>query len=45
MNTILEYSLVATAPQLHLNNILLPPMRAFMDDLNMSSKNFAFLLY
>ena len=45
MNIILEYSLVATTPQFHLNNILLPPMRAFMDDLNMSSKNFAFLLY
>ena len=34
MNIILEYSLVATRPQFHLNNILLPPMRAFMDDLN-----------
>ena len=37
MNTILEYSLVATTPQVHLNNILLPPMRAFMDDLNIMS--------
>ena len=37
MNIILQYSLVATAPQFHLNNISLPPMRAFMDDLNIMS--------
>ena len=37
MNIILEYSLVATTTQFHLNNILLPPMRAFMDDLNIMS--------
>ena len=37
MNIILEYSLVATTPQFHLNNIPLPPMRAFMDDLNIMS--------
>ena len=37
MNIILEYSLVATTPPFHLNNILLPPMRAFMDDLNIMS--------
>ena len=37
MNIILEYSLVATTPQFHLNNISLPPMRAFMDDLNIMS--------
>ena len=34
MNIILEYSLVATTPQFYLNNISLPQMRAFMDDLN-----------
>ena len=37
MNIILEYSLVATTPQFHLNNISLPPIRAFMDDLNIMS--------
>ena len=37
MNIILEYSLVATTPQFHLNNISLPPKRAFMDDLNIMS--------
>ena len=37
MNIILEYSSVATTPQFHLNNISLPPMRAFMDDLNIIS--------
>ena len=37
MNMILEYSLVATTPEFHLNNIFLPPVRAFMDDLNISS--------
>ena len=37
MNIILKYSLVATTPQFHLNNILLPPMRASMDDLNIMS--------
>ena len=37
MNIILEYSLVATTPQFYLNNISLPPMRAFMDDLNLMS--------
>ena len=37
MNIILEYSLVATTPQFHLNNISLPPMRAFMDDVNIMS--------
>ena len=37
MNIILEYSLVATTPQFHLNNISLPPMRAFIDDLNIMS--------
>ena len=39
MNIILEYSLVAITPQFHLNNISLPPMRAFMDDLNIMSSN------
>ena len=34
MNIILEYYSVATTPKFHLYNILLPPMRAFMDDLN-----------
>ena len=37
MNIILEYSLVTTTPQFHLNNVSLPPMRAFMDDLNIMS--------
>ena len=37
MNINLEYSLVATTPQFYLNNISLPPMRAFMDDLNLMS--------
>ena len=37
MNIILEYSLVATTPQFHLNNISLPPMRTFTDDLNIMS--------
>ena len=37
MNIILEYSLVASTPQFHLNNIPLPPMRVFMDDLNIMS--------
>ena len=37
MNIILEYSLVATTPQFHLNDISSPQMRAFMYDLNMSS--------
>ena len=37
MNIILEYSLVVTTPQFHLYNISLPPMRAFMDDLNIMS--------
>ena len=37
MIIILEYSLEATTPQFHLNNISLPPMRAFMDDLNIMS--------
>ena len=37
MNIILEYSLLATTPQFHLNNIPLPPMRAFMDYLSIMS--------
>ena len=37
MNIILEYSLVATTPHFHLNNISLPPIRAFMDDLKIMS--------
>ena len=37
MKIILEYSLVATTPQFHLNNISSPPMRAFMYELNMSA--------
>ena len=37
MNTILEYSLVAITPQFYLDNISLPPMIAFMDDLNIMS--------
>ena len=37
MNIILAYSLVAITPQFHLNNISLPPMRAFMDDLTIVS--------
>ena len=37
MNIILEYSFISTTPQFHLNNISLPPMRAFMDDLNIMS--------
>ena len=37
MNIILAYSLVATIPQFHLNNISLPPMRAFMDNQNIMS--------
>ena len=50
MNTILEYCLVATTPQFHLNNILMPLLRAFMDDLyimpsNFWCKSFAFPLY
>ena len=51
MNINLEYSLVATTPQFYLNNISLPPMRAFMDDLNIMPstvlwcKNFAFPLH
>ena len=50
MNILLEYSLVDTTPQFHLNNILLPPMRAFVDDLNIMSSTIcgaktAFLLY
>ena len=40
INIILEYSLVATTPQFHLNNISLPPMRTFMDDLNIMSSTF-----
>ena len=40
MNIILEYSLVVITPQFHLNNISLPPMRAFMDDLNIMSSTF-----
>ena len=50
MNIILEYSLIATTPQFHLNNISLPPMRIFMGDLNnifynLWCKNFAPPLY
>ena len=37
MNIILQYSLVATTPQFHLNNISLPPLTAFMNDLNIIS--------
>ena len=37
MNIILEYYLVATTPQFHLNYILLSPMRASMDDLHIIS--------
>ena len=37
MNIILEYSLVPTTQQFLLNNILLPPMRAFTVDLNIMS--------
>ena len=37
MNIILEYSFVATTLHVHLNNVSLPPMRAFMDDLNIMS--------
>ena len=37
MNIVLEYFLVATTSQFHLNDISLPPMRAFMDDLNIMS--------
>ena len=41
MNIILEYSLVATTLQFYLNNISLPSMRAFMDDLNIYLPQFA----
>ena len=37
MNTILEDSLVATTQQFNLNNISLPLVRAFMDDLTILS--------
>ena len=37
MNIIIEYSLVATAPQFYIKNISLSLMRAFMDDLNIMS--------
>ena len=37
MSIIIEYSLVAITPQFQLNNILLSPMRAIMDDLNIMS--------
>ena len=37
MNIILEYYLVVTTPQFHLNYILLSPMRASMDDLHIIS--------
>ena len=34
INIILKHSLVTITPHFHLNNILLPPTRAFIDDLN-----------
>ena len=37
MNIILEYSLVETTPQFHQNNISLPQIRVFMDDLDIMS--------
>ena len=42
MSIILEYSLVASTPQFHLNNISLPPMKAFMDNLNIVVQKLCF---